>query len=198
MARPAETVYSPKPAEPGGTVAAERAVVASFSTMALSEEAFTALVDAGCLECRSKKLSVKALVAQRIPLLDGEPYGAPSWGYKGEDLVRGTYRVACEGCKRELFAATACPACDAAGGVERALEAENTFVLPRTCKRCGSELLTAMAFVPAWVSYEGTRAEKARTRTAPEDPGFHAFRVECKSCLSVEERREPCPLCSGG
>jgi len=166
--------------------------------MPLSEEAFTALVDAGCLACegksRGKKVAVKALVAQRIPLHAGEPYGRPSWGYKGEDLVRGTYRVACEICEAGLFEATACPRCESADGVERALNCENAFPLPRAC-RCGSELLVATAFVPAFVTYEGTRAEKARTRTSPEDPGFHAFRVECTSCHTVEERRDPCPLC---
>jgi hypothetical protein len=163
--------------------------------MPLSEEAFTALVDAGCLACESKRLSIKALVAQTVPLLAGEPYGPPSWGYKGEDLVRGTYRIVCEGCKRGVFEATACPRCEAEGGVERALEGENTFPLPLRCN-CGSELLVAMAFVPAFVTYEGTRAEKARTRTTPGDPGFHAYRVECKSCHTVEERRSPCPLCA--
>ena len=65
--------------------------------MPLSEEAFTALVDAGCLDCKSKKLTVETYVAQQLPLLGGEVYGSPSWGYKGEDLVRGTYRIACDG-----------------------------------------------------------------------------------------------------
>jgi hypothetical protein len=163
--------------------------------MPLSEAAFTALVDAGCTDCRSKKLIVEAIVAQRLPILGGEPYGAPSWGYKGEDLVQGTYLIACEGCKKELFAATACSRCDAADGIARALDRENTFPLPVSCTRCGSELLHAMAYVPATVIYEGKRAAKARTQTAPEDPGFHAYRVECKQCQNVAEQRDPCPLC---
>src|SRR4051812_27355080 len=106
--------------------------------MPLSEEAFTVLVDAGCPACHGKKLTVDALVAQRIPLLAGEPFGSPSWGYKGEDLVRGTYRVTCDGCKKTLFTATACPRCDAEGGVERALDGESAFPLPRSCQACGS------------------------------------------------------------
>ena len=81
--------------------------------MTLSEAAFTAIVDAGCTACPSKKLSVEAIVAQKVPLLGGESYGSPSWGYKGEDLVRGTYRIACDGCKTELYAATACSRCEA-------------------------------------------------------------------------------------
>lgn len=164
--------------------------------MALSEQAFTALVDAGCTACASKRLSVEAIVAQKVPLLGGEVYGSPSWGYKGEDLVRGTFRIACDGCKKELFAATACSRCDAAGGVERALERENRFPLPVSCAKCGSELVTAMAYVPATVVYEGKRAAKARTQTVPEDPGFHAYRVECKQCRNVAEQRDPCPLCA--
>jgi hypothetical protein len=164
--------------------------------MPLSEKEFTALVDAGCPRCKSKRLSIEALVAQKLVLLAGEVYGSPSWGYKGEDLVRGTYRIACDGCGAELFTASACPRCDAAGGVTRALDEENTFPLPRACARCGDERLTATAFVPAHVTYEGKRANKARTQTAPEDPGFHAFRVECKGCRSIVERSGACSLCS--
>src|SRR5947208_1006883 len=119
--------------------------------MPLTEETFTALVDAGCTDCRIKKLSVEALVAQKIPLLGGEPFGAASWGYKGEELVRGTYRIRCEGCKKELFAAHACPLCNAEDGVARALAQEGTFRLPRACGRCGGEQLTATAYVPALV-----------------------------------------------
>ncbi len=163
--------------------------------MPLTEEAFTTLVDAGCPACPAKKLSIETIVAQKMPLLGGEPYGTPSWGYKGEELVRGTYRISCDGCKKELFAATACSRCDAPDGVARALEQENAFPLPTSCTRCGSELVTAMAYVPAHVVYEGKRAGKARTQTAPEDPGFHAYRVECKGCKNVAERRAPCPLC---
>jgi hypothetical protein len=165
--------------------------------MPLSEEAFTAIVDAGCPDCTTKKLTVETYVAQKLPLLAGEVYGSPSWGYKGEDLVRGTFRIACDGCTKELFTATACPRCDADGGLDRALEHENTFPLPVSCTNCGSEQVTAMAFVPAVVVYEGKRAAKARTQTAPEDPGFHAYHAECKQCRNVAEQRHPCPLCSG-
>lgn len=164
--------------------------------MPLSEEAFTALVDAGCVDCKSKRLVVEAYVAQKLPLLGGELYGAPSWGYKGEDLVRGTYRIACDACTKELFTASACPRCEADGGIERALEHENTFPLPTSCTGCGSEQVSATAYVPATVVYEGRRAAKARTQTAPEDPGFHAYRAECKQCRNVAEQRVPCPLCS--
>jgi hypothetical protein len=164
--------------------------------MPLTEEAFTALVNGGCPACASKSMAIEALVTQKVPLLAGEVYGSPSWAYKGEDLVRGTYRVACDDCKKELFTATECPRCQAPGGVERALAGESAFPLPRSCVRCGSELLTAMALVPALVGYEGKRTSKARAQASPEDTGFHAFRVECKQCSNVVERRDPCPLCA--
>ncbi len=164
--------------------------------MPLSEEAFTALVDTGCTTCGSRRLTIESLVVQKLPLLAGEPFGPPSWGYKGEELVHGTYRIACDGCKKVLFTSTTCPRCDAAGGVARALETENAFPLPASCGGCKSEQLTATAYVPAVVLYEGKRANKARTQTKPEDAGFHAVRVECKSCHDVSERHQPCPLCA--
>jgi hypothetical protein len=163
--------------------------------MPLSEESFTAIVDAGCPDCRTKKLTVEALVAQKIPLHAGEPFGTPSWAYKGEDLVRGAYRIACDGCKKTLFESGTCPRCSAEGGIERALEGESPAPFPRACLGCGSELLTAIAFVPAIVVYEGKRANKARARAAPEEPGFHSIRVECTGCRVVDERRDPCPVC---
>lgn len=164
--------------------------------MPLTEQAFTTLVDAGCTVCTSKKLVVEAIVAQKMPILGGEPYGTPTWGYKGEDLVQGTFRIACDDCKAELYAETACSRCGSAGGVAKALEAENAFPLPAACTGCGSELLTATVLVPAEVVYEGKRAAKARTQTVPEDPGFHASRVECKECRNIMERRTTCVLCA--
>lgn len=161
----------------------------------LSEAAFTELVDAGCPACATKRLVVESYVAQRLPLMAGEVFGKTSWGYKGEDLVRGVFRIACTGCAHEIHASAACAHCAALDGLERALEAENDFPLPVTCGGCGGELLTATAYVPATVVYEGKRAAPARTQTAPEDPGFHAFRVECKSCRNTSERTRPCPLC---
>ncbi|AKU98259.1 hypothetical protein AKJ09_04923 [Labilithrix luteola] len=164
--------------------------------MALTEEAFTALVDGGCLACQGKKLRVEAVVAQTLPLLGGELYGAPSWAYKGEHLVRGTYRISCEGCKQELFTTGDCPCCDAPGGLERGLASTTSVALPSSCDGCGCELVTATAYVPVDVVYEGKRANKARTQTTADDEGFHAFRLECKECHATSERRQPCPFCS--
>jgi len=165
--------------------------------MPLSEADFTVIADAGCDTCGGKTLAVESLVSQKLTLLGGEPYGTPVWGYKGEELVQGTYRITCDGCKKDLYVSSVCPLCESEGGVERALAQENQFPLPETCASCGHDMLTALAYVPATVTYEGKRAAKARTTTAPEDPGFHASRVECKECHTVLQRKNPCPLCGG-
>lgn len=164
--------------------------------MPLTEAAFTEIVDVGCSSCGGKKVVVTSYVAQKLPLMGGELYGSASWGYKGEELVRGTFRIECANCTHALYTSTACPACDAADRLEAVLESENALPLPVHCTACGSELVNASAYVPATVVYEGKRAAKARTETAPEDPGFHAFRFECKSCRNTTERKRPCPLCA--
>lgn len=164
--------------------------------MPLTEAAFTDLVDGGCPSCKGKSVTVESYVAQTLPLLGGELYGSPSWGYKGEDLVRGTFRIACTACAHEIYSSSSCPRCDAKGMLDRALEEENGFPLPVACKGCGSEMVTARAYVPATVVYEGKRAAKARTQTTAADPGFHAYRVECKACGNAAEHMSSCPLCS--
>jgi hypothetical protein len=166
--------------------------------MPLTEEAFAALTAAGCPGCRGKRLAIEAYVLQSLPLLAGELFGAPSWAYKGEDFVHGAYRIACDGCKKELHVETACAKCAAPDGVARALESENGFPFPSQCASCAGELMTATAYVPVVVMYDGKPA-KARGQTAPEDPGFHAIRVECKNCRKAVEPEagSGCPLCAG-
>jgi RNA polymerase subunit RPABC4/transcription elongation factor Spt4 len=164
----------------------------------LSESAFAALVEAGCPSCGARKLSIEALLVERVPLLAGEVFGSPSWAYKGEDFVHGTYRIACHRCRTEIYSATACPRCGAPGGVARALERVSELPLPRACTSCGSEQLTAKAFAPACVFYEGKRADKPRPQAGPEEPGFHPFEVVCKVCDRGVEAKEPCPLCGDG
>jgi hypothetical protein len=163
----------------------------------LSESAFAALVEAGCPGCRAKKVVIEALLVEKLPLLAGEVFGSPSWAYKGEDFVRGTYRIECQGCQSELFSASACPRCGAPGGVQRALEQVSDFPLPRACEHCGSEQLSAKAFAPARVVYQGKRADKPRPQAGPEEPGFHPFEATCKGCGRVVETTDPCPLCGG-
>lgn len=91
-----------------------------FTMMPLSEEAFAALTAAGC-SCGGKRLAIEAYVLQSLPLLAGELFGAPSWAYKGEDFVHGAYRIACDGCKKELHVENACSKCGSPNGVVRAL-----------------------------------------------------------------------------
>lgn len=165
--------------------------------MPLTEAEFTILVDRGCPSCTSKRLLIESLVTESVPLLGGEVYGSPTWSYKGEHLVDGTFRIACEECAHEIYAATACPRCTSAGGVARALETMNAFMLPTRCTQCGSERMTAAAIVPARVVYEGKRAQKARTDTTPDDEGFHALEVSCKSCRATTRATGACVLCGG-
>lgn len=164
--------------------------------MALSEEAFSQRVEAGCSACGGKKVVVEAYVARKFVLLEGEVYGRPSWGYKGEDLVRGTYAIRCAACAHAIYEDDACPRCASDGGLARALETESALAFPRACVDCGGTRLTATALVPASVIYEGRRAQKARTETEPEDAGFHSYRVECKGCPNVIDRKKPCPVCA--
>lgn len=165
--------------------------------MPLSESKFTSLVEAGCPSCPGKRLVIEALVEQRLTLLEGEPYGAPAWGYKGEELAAGTTSIACGSCKKVLFSATACPRCDAAGGVARAMTTENAFAIPEACEECGCEEIMVRAWVPAIVGYDGKRASKARAQATQEEPGFHAFRVSCKQCKWSAEQDDGCALCGG-
>ena len=91
--------------------------------MPLTEAAFTDLVDGGCPSCKGKSVTVESYVAQTLPLLGGELYGSPSWGYKGEDLVRGSFRFACSACALEIYSSSSCPRCYAADMLERELQA---------------------------------------------------------------------------
>ena len=77
----------------------------------------------------------------------------------------------------------------------KALEAENELPMPLTCTACRSEQITVSAWVPATVVYEGKRGAKAHTDTLVEDPGFHGFKAECRSCKNSTERKKPCPVC---
>ncbi|RYZ61314.1 MAG: hypothetical protein EOP08_13630 [Proteobacteria bacterium] len=162
--------------------------------MPLTEEEFTRLVDAGC-SCGHGELQVEALVVQKLELYRGDVLGSPIWGYKGEDLVRGTFDIRCGRCKLALYKATVCPLCLREEGVERALETESDYPFVEACAECGGAQVTASAYVPAKVVYGNGRAQKARSNVAPEDPGFHAFRLACKSCHHTALRRGTCVLC---
>ncbi len=164
--------------------------------MTLTEAEFTAIVDAGCTSCTGKGLQIATLVPRRIPLMGGELFGEPVWAYKGEELVRGTYEITCERCKKQLYHTEACQLCDSPNGVQIALSTENDFVLPPKCPGCDSELLTALAFVPTKVSYEGKRVPKAKSNIGEYDPGFHGYKLQCKACGFTEQRHAPCPLCA--
>ena len=60
----------------------------------------------------------------------------------------------------------------------------NQWPVPTACADpdCGGEELRYLAFLPAKVSYEGKRADKARSSIEPHDDGFHGVRAECRAC----------------
>jgi hypothetical protein len=162
----------------------------------LDEASLEKMVTTGCTACHSNKLAFRSYVDGALPLVGGEPVGRMSWVYDGEKFVDGVFEVTCASCKQTIFSADICPRCDAPGGLARALATGNDWPVPAACPQCGEEELSYVAFVPAQVSYEGKRAEKARTSTELQDAGFHGARVTCKTCGMVSERTETCPLCA--
>jgi hypothetical protein len=163
----------------------------------LTEATFARTVEGGCPACGGKKLSIRAYVEGRFPLMSGEPVGGVAWAYKGEGFVDGVFEIRCAACKLELFADAICPRCHAPDGLARALETPNAHERPRECPRCNAQTLAYRAFAPAIVAYEGRRADKARTHCTPEDDGFHGVSAECKACgpFASVSASGGCPLC---
>jgi RNA polymerase subunit RPABC4/transcription elongation factor Spt4 len=161
----------------------------------LSEQAFAEMVDAGCPSCGGRQLNLRSYVDGLVPLMEGEPVGPIKWVYKGEMFVDGLFEIACGACKNVVFTDDRCPRCHAEGGLEKGLSATNTYAVPQQCPRCEHVEVRYIAFVPARVRYEGKRADKAQTSVELHDPGFHGYRVDCKSCGKVAERVDACPIC---
>jgi hypothetical protein len=161
----------------------------------LDERGLEQLVGAGCPKCGSHKLVFRTYVDALLPVMGAEPVGRITWVYDGEKFVDGVYEVGCAGCKRVVFAAGVCPRCHAPGGLATALGTPNRWPVPRRCPRCDDEEVRFIAFVPATVAYEDTRAEKARSSTELHENGFHGYRVDCRDCGTVAERTDACPLC---
>lgn len=162
--------------------------------MSLSEAEFAAIIEGGCA-CGHGELMVQAVVLQKIELYRGEQLGQPSWGYKGEDLVRGTFAITCTRCKGSLYEDDACSLCGAAGGLARMQETESVMAMGERCPGCGGDKLTVEAYVAAKVVHGNGRAQRARSNTAPEDEGFHVRRVSCKACFERTTHRGGCVLC---
>ncbi len=153
------------------------------------------LIAAGCA-CGGKKLEFRTYVDGRYGLLAGEPVGAVVWAYKGETFVDGVFDVACVACKKTLFTADACPRCNAPDALAGVLGSPNTFAVPQKCPRCDAETLSYLAMLPARVTYEGVRAQKARASVEMDEDGFHGCRVSCKACGVVAQVGGRCPLCA--
>ena len=161
----------------------------------LTEAAFTERVASGCTACGAKKLAIRSYVEGKFPLMGGEPVGVVTWAYKGETFVDGVFEIRCATCQHIVFSDAICTRCHAPDGLARALEASNAHAVPAQCPTCGIETITYRAFVPARVTYEGKRADKARTSCELYDPGFHGVRADCKACGAFARRVGVCPLC---
>ena len=161
----------------------------------LDKPGLDALIAAGCGACGGATLSFQTYVDGLIPLMGGEPVGKLKWVYNGEKFLDGVYEIACTGCKKVIFTSPDCPRCHAAGALEKALTTENSYPVPTACPGCESEEVRYIAFMPARATYEGKRAEKARTSVEMHDAGFHGYRVDCKICGTVAELEGACPLC---
>ena len=161
----------------------------------LDEPGLDRLLEAGCTKCGARSLTFASYVDGLLPIMGAEPVGKITWVYDGEKFVDGVFEVTCTECKQVVFAETVCPRCHAPGGLERALATPNGWPVPAQCPKCEGEELRYIAFLPARVAYEGTRAEKARTTTELLDSGFHGYRVDCRDCGPVAERTDACPLC---
>jgi len=161
----------------------------------LTEATFTDLVARGCAACGAKKLVIKAYAEGKFPLMEGEPVGPVAWAYKGESFVDGVFEIRCAACQCVVFFDDACPRCRVPAGLARALETENRHQVPKACPTCAHVMLSYRAFVPAKVTYEGKRADKARTSSGLYDPGFHGVRADCKQCGPFARQEGACPLC---
>jgi rubrerythrin len=154
-----------------------------------------ALLATGCHACAATALRFRAYVDAGVPMMAAEPVGKLYWAYDGEKFVDGVFEVRCVGCGVAIFEADVCPRCHAPGGLATALETENAYPAPSACPSCQGQEVRLIAFVPAKVVYEGKRAQKAQTAVEPHDPGFHGYRVDCKTCGTVAALEGLCPLC---
>lgn len=161
----------------------------------LDKPSLDAILSRGCAACAATTLTFRAYVDGLIPLMGGEPVGKLKWVYDGEKFLDGIYEIACAGCGQVVFTSPDCPRCHAAGALAEALATENRYPVPDACPDCGDSEVRYIAFLPAKTTYEGKRADKAKTSVEMHDPGFHGYRVDCKVCGTVAELEGACPLC---
>ena len=166
----------------------------------LDEAGLDRVIASGCTACGARKLVIRTYVEGFFPFVAGEPVGGPRWAYDGEKFIDGIYAIECAGCAAKLFSADVCPRCHAGGGLPRALASLDGWEIPPGCDDadCGGEEIRCLAFVPARVTYEERRADKARSIAGPGEEGFHPVGAECCSCgriIRTEAPEAPCALC---
>lgn len=160
----------------------------------LDEIQFDAAVRPGCPACGATALDIHSFIDRRLDIMLGEPNDEGRWVHDGEKFVDGTYRIACASCSHVVFADTACPRCNASGGLARALGDATRLTVPRRCAACNETEIIALALIPATVRYSGGNAALPRPLGELGDPGYHIVAYACESCDAAVVAKG-CPLC---
>ena len=157
---------------------------------ALDQDAFDAIVRAGCSACGATPLEIRSFIDRSLVMMAADPENEGRWAHDGEKFVDGTYRIACTSCGHVAFESELCPRCNAAGGLARALAEPSRLRVPKRCPHCNELQLLAVALVPA--SARG--GDKPKQLVDYGDAGYHLVAYACHDCDNavVAER---CPLC---
>jgi hypothetical protein len=161
----------------------------------LDQASFDRAVRGGCPACGAKAVEIRSFLDRSVAVMLAEPTDAGRWAHDGEQFVDGTYRIACTACKHVVFESDACPRCNAAGGLARALGEENRLAVPKRCPGCSELELLALAMVPAVARYGGGEAPKPAPLAEWGEAGYHVVAFACDACNRAVVA-EGCPLCA--
>jgi hypothetical protein len=161
----------------------------------LDQASFDRAIQGGCTSCGAPTVEIRSFIDRSVGLMLADPTDAGRWVHDGEKFVDGTYRIACTSCRHVAFESDACPRCNAAAGLPRALEAPSRLPVPKRCPGCNELELLAIALVPAAARYGGG-GERPKPVPLAElgEPGYHVVAYACDSCDRAVVA-EGCPLC---
>lgn len=159
----------------------------------LDQPSFDRAVRGGCPACSAATVEIRSFIDRSVVVMLADPNDAGRWVHDGEKFVDGTYRITCTGCARVVFESDACPRCNAAGGLARALGESSRLVIPKRCPGCNELELLAIALVPAVARY-GADAPKPAPLVEYGEPGYHVVAFACDACDQAVVA-EGCPLC---
>ena len=158
---------------------------------ALDQQAFDALVRAGCPACKAPTLEIRSFIDRAIGMMAAEPTDAGRWVHDGEKFVDGTYRIRCAACAHVVWESDICPRCNAAGGLATALDTTSKLEPWKRCPQCNELSMLAVALVPATAKWP---QPKPQPLADFGDPGVHLVAFACDSCNRARAA-EGCPLC---